>query len=146
MDRATFIREKVFQALSGFAYGGAVVPIFDELVNPAVPIPAISGADEVYIILQDQNESYSVTQTVCDPRFDLNLTIRVVTAWGLIGSKKVCEEIGDSILNLIRTSRGESKIEEIKEIELVTAQSIAEYSDAQVSFSKVLNLNFVKNG
>lgn len=81
MDRATYIRTKVFEKLNGLTFGGVEIPIFDEYVNPSVTIPNPSGSRETYIIIQDQSEGYNAVQTVCDPRFDLNLTIRVVTTW-----------------------------------------------------------------
>ena len=58
MSRLTDIRTKVFTALSDFEYEGVTIPIFDEVVNPDpnITIPSISGAKEVYIILQDQQE------------------------------------------------------------------------------------------
>jgi len=146
MDNATFIRYKVFEKLNGFTFSGVEIPIFDEYVNPSVSLPSINGSHETYIISQDQTEEYNETQTICDPRFNLNLTIRIITTWGLVGSKKLCEDIGDAILNLLRDKRGVSKIEGIKDVELLTAQSLPEYSDSQISFSKVLILNFIKNG
>lgn len=146
MDRATFIREKVFAMLSGFSFEGVDIPVFDEFVNPAISIPSVKGSNECYIIFQDQTEGYNETQTVCNPRFNLNLTVSVITVWGKIGSKKLCEDIADELINIFRDERGESKINDIKEIELLTAQSIAEYSDSAISFSKVLILNFIKNG
>src|SRR5678815_3724752 len=85
-DRATYIRTKVFEKLNGLTFNGIEIPIFDEYVNPSIPIPSINGSNETYIIIQDQYEGYNETQTVCDPRFDLNLTIRVVTTWGNVGS------------------------------------------------------------
>lgn len=146
MDRATYIRTKVVEKLNGLTFGGVEIPIFDEYVNPSVTIPSISGSNETYIIIQDQSEGYSAVQTVCDARFDLNLTIRVVTTWGNVGSKKLCEDIGELVVNLLRNDRGLSLIEGIKEVKLINAQSIPEYADSSISFSKILTLNFIKNG
>ena len=146
MDRATYIREKVFAKLNGFTFGGVEIPVFDEYVNPSIPIPSTNGSNETYIIIQDQYEGYNETQTVCAPRFDLNLTIRVVTTWGNVASKKLCEDIGDVAINLLRDDRGGSLIEGIKEVKLINAQSIPEYADSSISFSKILTLNFIKNG
>src|SRR5678810_1025365 len=116
MDRATYIRTKVFEKLSGLTFNGIEIPIFDEYVNLSVEIPSVDGSNETYIIIQDQYEGYNETQTVCDPRFDLNLTIRVVTTWGNVGSKKLCEDIGDVATNLLRDDRGLSLIQGIKAV------------------------------
>ena len=146
MDRATEIRGKVLTALGAFKHQNIDIPIFDEVVNPSVSIPKIAGADGVYVLIQDQQEQYSSVQNACNPRFDLNMTIRVVTKWGLVGSKKLCEDIGDTIINKLRDSRGRSLIPDIQKVELVYTRSIAEYSSTNLAFSKVLILNFIKNG
>ena len=146
MDRATYIRTKVFEKLNGLTFNGIEIPIFDEYVNPSVTIPSVNGSNETYIIIQDQYEGYNETQTVCNPRFDLNLTIRVVTTWGNVGSKKLCEDIGNVAINLLRDDRGASLIDGIKEVKLINAQSIPENADSSISFSKILTLNFIKNG
>ena len=146
MDRATYIRTKVFDKLNGLTFGGVEIPIFDEYVNPSVAIPSPSGSRETYIIIQDQSEGYSAVQTVCDARFDLNLTIRIVTTWGNVASKKLCEDIGELVVNLLRNDRGISLIDGIKQVDLINAQSIPEYADSSISFSKILTLNFIKNG
>src|SRR5678815_942408 len=121
MDRATYIRTKVFEKLNGLTFGGIEIPIFDEYVNPSVAIPSVNGSNETYIIIQDQYEGYNGTQTVCNPRFDLNLTIRVVTTWGNVGSKKLCEDIGNVAINLLRDDRGGSLIDGIKDCLLYTS-------------------------
>jgi hypothetical protein len=146
MDNATYIRGKVFTALAGFQHLGVTIPVFDEVVNPGVNIPSVDGANEVYVLLQDQQEQDSAIQTFCSPRFDCSLTVRVVTTWGVVGKKKLSEDIGRVILELIRDERGTSLIDGIKEIQLITAQSISEQSSTNTAFSKVLILNFIKNG
>lgn len=146
MDRATDIRGKVLTAIGILRHKTVTIPIFDEVVNPAIAIPAVDGAVGVYVLIQDQQEQYSSIQTVCAPRFDLNMTIRVVTKWGAVGKKKVCEDIADDILSKLRDARGASLIAGIQHVELITARSIAEYTVGQLAFSKVIILNFKKNG
>lgn len=145
MDRITEIRGKVIAALRGYTFNGTEIPVFDEVVNPSATIPTIGGA-QVYIVLQDQQQYYNAVQTMCDPRFDVNLTIRVVTIFGSVGNKKLSEDIGDEILNLLRDDRGGSKLEGVKEIELSVARSLSEVTPQNIAFSKVLILNFIKNG
>ena len=67
MDRVTEIRGKVMTALSGYKHNGVAVPVFDEVVNPSVALPTIAGA-QVYIVLQDQQETPNAVQTLCSPR------------------------------------------------------------------------------
>ena len=92
MDRVTEIRGKVMTALSGYKHNGVAVPVFDEVVNPSVVLPTIAGA-QVYIVLQDQQETPNAVQTLCSPRSNVNLTIRVVTIFGPVGNKKLSEDI-----------------------------------------------------
>lgn len=146
MDRATYIRTKVFEKLNGLTFGGVEIPIFDEYVNPSVTIPSVKGSNETYIVIQDQYEGYNETQTVCNPRFDLNLTIRVVTTWGNVASKKLCEDIANEVELLLRDSRSNTTIAGVKQVDLINAQSTAEYADSSISFSKILTLNFIRNG
>jgi hypothetical protein len=145
MDRVTEIRGKVMTALSGYKHNGVAVPVFDEVVNPSVALPTIEGA-QVYIMLQDQQQVPNAVQTICYPRNNINLTIRVVTIFGPVGNKKLSEDIGDEVLNLIRDNRGGSKLSGIKDVELPIARSLSEVTAENISFSKILILNFVKNG
>ncbi len=146
MDRATDVRGKVITALSTLKYGTISIPVFDEIVNPNITLPSVDGSIATYVIIQDQQEQLNVIQTVDAPRFNLNMTIRVVTKWGTVGKKKLCEDIGDSIINLLRDDRGTSKITGIDKILLVTAQSISETTINNIAFSKIIILNFIKNG
>lgn len=132
-------------ALSGYEHNGVAVPVFDEVVNPSVALPTIAGA-QVYIVLQDQQETPNAVQTLCSPRSNVNLTIRVVTVFGTVGNKKLSEDIGDEVLDLIRDDRGGSKLSGIKDVELPIARSLSEVTAENISFSKILILNFVKNG
>ena len=145
MDRITFARGKVIQALSGYKFNGVAIPVFDEVVNPSTTLPVISGA-QTYIMLQDQQMIYNAVQTYCNPRFNISLTIKVVTIFGMVGNKKLSEDIGDGIINLLRTDRDGSKLDGIDKIELVTSRSVNEITTERTAFSKIFILNFIKNG
>lgn len=145
MDRITFVRGKVIEALSGYKFNGVAIPVFDEVVNPSTTLPVISGA-QTYIMLQDQQMIYNAVQTYCTPRFNISLTIKVATIFGLVGNKKLSEDIGDEIINLLRTDRDGSKLDGIDKIELVTSRSVNEVSTERTAFSKIFILNFIKNG
>ncbi len=146
MDRATEIRGKIFEALSDLEHNGVKIPIFDEFVNPNVALPTVEGALSAYVIIQDQQELMSPVQTVCNPRFELDVTIRVVTTWGTVGSKKLCEDIGNEIMYKLKDDRGSSNIEGIDKVMLVSARSIAESTSSNLAFSKIIILKFEKNG
>ena len=145
MDRITFARGKVMEALSGYKFNGVDVPVFDEVVNPSTTLPVISGA-QTYIMLQDQQMIYNSVQTYCNPRFNISLTIKVVTIFGNTGSKKLSEDIGNDVLNLLRDDRGKSKLSDISEVQLDVSRSMNETTSTRVAFSKIFILNFIKNG
>ena len=145
MDRITFVRGKVINALSGYKFNGVEIPVFDEVVSPSTALPVINGA-QTYIMLQDQQMIYNAVQIYCNPRFNISLTIKVVTIFGLVGNKKLSEDIGDEIINLLRTDRNDSKLDGIDKIELVTSRSVNEVSTERTAFSKIFILNFIKNG
>ena len=145
MDRITFARGKVIQALSGYKFNGVAIPVFDEVVNPSTTLPVISGA-QTYIMLQDQQMIYNSVQTYCNPRFNISLTIKVVTIFGNTGSKKLSEDIGDDVLNLLRDDRGKSKLSDISEVQLDVSRSMNETTSTRVAFSKIFILSFIKNG
>ena len=145
MDRITFVRGKVIQALSGYKFNGVSIPVFDEVVNPDVALPVVNGA-QTYIILQDQQMIYNAVQTYCNPRFNISLTIKVVTIFGNTGNKKLSEDIGNDILNLLRDDRGKSKLSDISEVQLDVSRSMNETTSTRVSFSKIFILSFIKNG
>ena len=146
MDRATEIRGKIFEALNGLEYNGIRIPVFDEFVNPNVTLPSVEGALSAYVVIQDQQEMMSPIQTVCNPRFELDVTIRVVTTWGTVGSKKLCEDIGNEIMYKLKDDRGSSKITGIDKVTLVSARSLAESTSSNLAFSKIIILKFEKNG
>ena len=145
MDRITFARGKVIQALSGYKFNGVAIPVFDEVVNPSTTLPVISGA-QTYIMLQDQQMIYNAVQTYCNPRFNISLTIKIITIFTKQGAKKLSEDIGDEIINLLRTDRNGSKLDGIDKIELVTSRSVNEITTERTAFSKIFILNFIKNG
>lgn len=145
MDRITSVRGKVINALSGYKFDGVAIPVFDEVVNPSTTLPVISGA-QTYILLQDQQMIYNAVQTYCNPRFNISLTIKVVTIFGNTGSKKLSEDIGDDVLNLLMDDRGKSKLSDISEVQLDVSRSMNETTATRVAFSKIFILSFIKNG
>ena len=145
MDRITFVRGKVINALSSYKFNGVAIPVFDEVVNPAISLPVINGA-QTYIMLQDQQMIYNAVQTYCNPRFNISLTIKIITIFTKQGGKKLSEDIGDEIINLLRTDRDGSKLDGIDKIELVTSRSVNEITTERTAFSKIFILNFIKNG
>ena len=145
MDKSTEVRIKVFQALNGFKFNDVEIPVFDEVVKSETPIPSIGGAQQAYVMLQDQQVVYNPVQTQCSPRFDVNLTIKVVTIFGVKGSKRLSEDIGHQLLKVIRDNRGGSKIDGVQRVDLNINRSQNETTLTNVAFSKIYILTFVVN-
>ncbi len=135
----------MIEAFSGYKFIGVEIPVFDEVVNPEVDLPVVNGA-QTYIMLQDQQMIYNAVQTYCNPRFNISLTIKVVTIFGNTGSKKLSEDIGNDVLNLLRDDRGKSKLSDISEVQLDVSRSMNEVTATRVAFSKIFILSFIKNG
>lgn len=148
MSRSQIIRGLIFEALQGYTYKGVEIPVFDEVINPEVTLPAVDNAQEVYVVMQDQQELYDAVQTACSPRFVLNITLRVVTKWGLTASKTVCENITSDLLSRIRTNRGESLLpdQSIQKIGLSISRSISETTRSNISLSQITILKIIYNG
>lgn len=144
MDVSTIIRGEIATALSGLSYDGIAIPIFDEIVNPSIEIPIIEGA-EVYVVVQDQQSQDSASQNTCAVRIDADVTIRVVTKWGTVGSKKLCEDIGVIIDSKLRTKRNISKLNSVLKTSLVVSRTILEKTQSNLAFSKILIYNHTLN-
>ena len=148
MDINTIVREKVIAALetsrevvnhnevSYIQYNGVNIPIFDEVVNPNIPIPEVNRAG-TYIIIQDQQSSDAAIQHTCGVRLTANLTIKVVTRWGTIGFKNVCENIGSLIDSKLRDLRSNSKLSDVQEVKLSVSRTITETTISNIAFSKI---------
>jgi len=148
MDINTIVREKVITALetskevvnhnevSYIQYNGVNIPIFDEVVNPNIPIPDVNRAG-TYIIIQDQQSSDAAIQHICGVRLTVNLTIKVVTRWGTIGFKNVCENIGSLIDSKLRDLRSNSKLSDVQEVKLSVSRTITETTISNIAFSKI---------
>jgi len=148
MDINTIVREKVIAALetsrevvnhndvSYIEYNGVNIPIFDEVVNPNIPIPEVNRAG-TYIIIQDQQSNDAAIQHICGVRLTVNLTIKVVTRWGTIGFKNVCENIGSLIDSKLRDLRSNSKLSDVQEVKLSVSRTITETTISNIAFSKI---------
>jgi hypothetical protein len=138
MDNLTDIRCKVLTALSSLKYSNVDIPVFDEIVPPGATIPSVGSAQKVYSIIQGQ-ESFPHSSNVCEERLSSIFTIRVVTIWGQVGSKKVCEDIGESIDSALRGARDVSNLADVYKLELTLSKSLTESTRDNVAYIKILN-------
>lgn len=137
MILATEIRTAYFQALSSLKYKGVAIPIFDEIVNPNVQIPIIDN-HSIYVILQNQQSYDSATQGLCCYKTTNDITIRIVAiSSGLTGSKKIVEEVANSIDTQIRIDRDYNNLS-FNKIRLSISKSFIEKSDANLAFIQIL--------
>ena len=144
MNPITTIRGKIIDALADFSYGRKKIPVFDELVNPAVKLPTVQRA-ETYIVIQDQQDSFAAVQTCCNERRTIDTTIRIVTKFQQIGTKKLCEDIGKTVDLLIRGGRQKSNLSEVQKINLAVNRTMTEVSDYATAYSNILIYEFTLN-
>lgn len=135
MNVATEIRQKYFDKINGIKYKGQTIPVFDEIVNPNEEIPVIDNA-EIYIILQDQQE-HDAIQDYCHYNIQADITIKVVTKFGIIGSKKISEDIAKQIDDIIRDGRLKNNIE-VHDVRLSVSRSLTEVTENSVAYQKVM--------
>ena len=134
MNITTDIRIRYFNKLNGLEHNGVAIPVFDEVVTTSGV--SIGGA-EVYIVLQDQQSFDAPIQTYCDYDIASEITVRVVTKYGLVGSKRLCEDIAKKVDNLIRNGRVGNHIN-LKNVELVNSRVISETSLTATAYSCIL--------
>lgn len=135
MNTTTTIRQKYFQALNGLKYDSIEIPIFADVVNPNVQLPEIKGA-ETYILLQDQ-QTNDANQVYCDYDVASLITVKVVTKFGLGGSKINCEDIARMIDEVIRNGRDSNNIG-VKDVKLVNSFTTTEVTQSSIAFQYVL--------
>lgn len=134
MNISTIIRGKYTEALKGLEYEGTPIPIFDETVNPASAIPIINGA-ECYVVFQNQQERMAGIQNFCKIRIQADITVRVVTKYGLTGGKKLSEDIADIIDSRIRSYRGNNI--GVERVDLIQ-RSTVEQGKENTAYQKIL--------
>lgn len=150
MSLSKNIRVAYLSALDDLKIDGVSIPVFDEIVNPNVSIPKIRGAQGVYVVIQDQQEYDNAVQNACNYRRNANITVRVVTKWGTVGSKVLCEDIGAEIDRKIRENRDVHNLVNqggysIQNVELEMSRTITETTQTNIAFSKVLIFNNTVN-
>lgn len=135
MNISTIIRGKYITALTGLKYSNIAIPIFDEVVNPTVTIPVISGA-ECYILLQGQQERDAGIQNFCTYRIEADITVKIVTKYNTTGGKKLSEDIAALVDGKIRSGRDTNLIS-VQQVDLME-RSTVETSKENIAFQKIL--------
>ncbi|MGJ1516532.1 hypothetical protein ACR79N_16195 [Sphingobacterium siyangense] len=133
-----------FIVMNGIVNGAlsSVIPVFDGIVNPNVPIPTIGGSS-VYIVIQDQQENQAAVQNMCNERLEHNITIRIVTKFSTAGvtDRTISEAIADKVKKAIRTGRSHNLVSpyiNIQKVESPIVQQTDEFANGQTALSKIL--------
>ena len=149
MDVSGAIRTALFQAISGISVDGVAIPVFDGIVNPNVTIPTIRNAN-VYIVLQDQQESEAPNQNMCSERIMANITVRVVTkyATGGVVDRTLCDTIAGLVHAAVRTGRKDnltSSAVNIQNVDYPVSRNIDEFAGGQTALSRVIIYSITAN-
>jgi hypothetical protein len=100
------LRKAYIDLLSPFVIESVTIPVFDNLVNPAVTIPKYMGAD-AYILIVDQNE-VETSNNDCSQRITSVISIDIVTKYPLnVGGLLSCELIANDVLEAVNTLTGQ---------------------------------------
>lgn len=149
MDISGAIRKALFQSISGISVDGNIIPVFDGVVNPLVAIPVIRNAD-VYIVIQDQQESEAPNQNMCHERLTANITARIVTKYttAAVVDRTLCDTIAGLVQSQIRSGRDHNLTSDtvnIQNVDYPLSRNIDEFSGGQTAFSRVLIYSITAN-
>jgi hypothetical protein len=107
IETSHLLRKAYLDLLNPFIIEGVTIPIFDNLVNPAITIPKYKGADS-YIIVLDQNE-VETSNNDCTQRTTSVISLDVVTKYPLnVGGVWASELICSKIYELVNTLEDQS--------------------------------------
>ena len=150
MDVSEALRRAYISVLSPLIVDGVTIPVFDEEVNPKVPIPTLNNA-QCYVVIQDQQEIEGV-QNFCNYRQNCNLTIRIVTKYDAIKSvgKKVVERISDVVQTKVKpTGKTHALVNAngyvFQRVSKEMSQAIYEHANGTTAQSKVIIYNNIVN-
>jgi hypothetical protein len=108
IETSHLLRKAYLDLLNPFIIEGVTIPIFDNLVNPAITnIFKYKGAD-CYIIVLDQNE-VETSNNDCSQRTTSVISLDIVTKYPLnVGGVLASELISSKIQTLVNTLEGQS--------------------------------------
>jgi hypothetical protein len=107
IETSHLLRKAYLDLLNPFIIEGVTIPIFDNLVNPAIAIPNYKGGD-CYIIVLDQNE-VETSNNDCSQRTTSVISLDIVTKYPLnVGGVLASELISSKIQTLVNTLEGQS--------------------------------------
>ena len=141
MNEISYIlRKAVIDLITPMVIGGVTIPVFDERVNPAVPLPDLMGSKS-YTLVRDQQE-VETTNDKCGPRQNALITLDCICKFPPnVGSKYAAELISAYIQPLMSTDiviEGWNVISVIK----VNSQSIVEQGVNNTAYRKILTYSF----
>lgn len=149
MNASEAVRTAIFETISPVIYEGVVIPVYDEIVNPLVPM-AVVGKATCYVILQDYQDTESGIQTMCNEDITANITIRVVTKFATANvatkthSERIADIIGKKLRNGLDTLLTSPNIN-IKSVKLPVNRQQTEVGGANVAFSQIMIYEILLN-
>lgn len=120
--------------------GQVYVPIFDERVNPVVPLAEIAGS-KGYLLVRDQQE-VETTNDKCQTRQNALITLDCVTKFPPnVGSKYFAELISAEIQPQILANLDVQGWQILK-VTKVNSQSLAEQGITSTAYRKIITYSF----
>lgn len=120
--------------------GEVAIPIFDERVNPVVPIPSVLGA-KTYVLVRDQQEN-ETTNDKCTFRQNALITLDCVTIFPPnVGSKYISEQVSAYIQPIISNSIDVTGWQ-ILSVSKVNSQSLVEPGVSSTAYRKLITYSF----
>ncbi|TYP89423.1 hypothetical protein BC792_12724 [Sphingobacterium allocomposti] len=158
MDVSEALRRAYIAAIGTLTVNGTAIPVFDEFVNPNVPLPVLKlttdpreEAPMVYVVIQDQQETEG-QQNFCNYRQNCNITLRIVTIFntGGVVAKRYAEAISDEVQRRIKpTGKTHALVNAngyvFQRVEKELSRGYTENTSSKTAINKVIIYNNVVN-
>jgi hypothetical protein len=138
---ASDLRLAVLNALEPLTLEGKSIPVFDELVNPNVPIPVIN-AGQCYVIIRDQSET-ETTNDKCQFRQNVNITFDIITKFPSNGGgKRLSELISEEIQYIILAPNISISGFNVISVRKSISRNLIEQGKTQTAYRKLISYIF----
>lgn len=134
------LRSALIQAIEPLTLNGIEIPIMDQVVNPSVPIPSVSGA-LAYVLINGQTNT-ETTDDKCGTRLDANISFDVVTKFPKgMGGSITSELIAENIMSEINRFLIIPDFKLIR-VDMNFNQNLTEQSTSETVFRKIVSYRF----
>ena len=134
------LRAALIQAIEPLTFNGVQIPVMDQVVNPSVPIPTVSGA-LAYVLINGQTNT-ETTDDKCGTRLDANISFDVVTKFPKgMGGSITSELIAENIMSEINRFLIIPDFKLIR-VDMNFNQNLIEQATSETVFRKIVSYRF----